>query len=130
MKSLKLISALMFTLILICFLFPFITYEFIDIYTVTGFEIVTSITDNPNSGDSKVIYTYVLALIGLGTGFFKSRKSTIIASGSGIFGGILLLWLWVETKSFTYQFLTYEIGFWSILLLFFGVAFVNHYLSK
>ncbi|MGL6342211.1 MAG: hypothetical protein ACRC80_24065, partial [Waterburya sp.] len=103
MKGLKLISALMFILILICFLLPFISVDFINIYTVTGFEIVAGLTDNPSPSDGKVIYAFVLALIGLGASFFKSRKSTIIASGTGIFGAILLLWLKVETDSVTYQ---------------------------
>jgi hypothetical protein len=61
-----------------------------------------------------------------------SRKSTIIAAVSGIFGWILLLWLKMDTNSVTHQIftikITYEIGFWSILVLFFGVAFVNYYL--
>jgi hypothetical protein len=116
-------------------LLPFITFDFLDTYTGTGFEIVAGLTNNPNPGDSKVIYTFILALIGLGASFFKSRRSTVIAFGSGIFGVILLLWLlWlkVDTNSVTHQFftikITYEIGFWSILVLFFGVTFVNYYL--
>ncbi|HEY9767994.1 MAG TPA: hypothetical protein V6C71_05725 [Coleofasciculaceae cyanobacterium] len=126
MKYRQSISSFMFALILICFLFPFITHEFIDNYTLTGFEIVTGITDNPNSGDSKVIYTYFLALLGLIASFLKSQKSKNIAFEVGIFGAILLLWLRVETAVF----ITYEIGFWSVLLLFIAVIIVNNPLSK
>ncbi len=82
----------------------------------------------------KCVRQSALALIGLGANFFNSRKSTIIASGVGIFGGILLIWLRVELNSSLGQIsmikITYEIGFWSILLLFFGAALVNLYLSK
>ncbi len=77
MKRLKLISALMFTLILISFLFPFIAIEFGYIHTVTGFGIVTaetSILDISNFAQGRVIYAFTLALIGLGASFFNSRN--------------------------------------------------------
>jgi lipopolysaccharide export LptBFGC system permease protein LptF len=97
------------------------------IYTSTGFDIITDSTT-----DGRIVYAFILALLGLGASFFESRKSTIIASGSGCFGAILLLWITVETTSnqFLVSIINYEIGFWSVLLLFFGVAFINFYLLK
>ena len=143
----KRISPALFTLILICFFLPFITFSCRQepITTLNGVELATGKTIKSPSvlgqqtKEEKIppepLATLALlsGLVGLGTSFIKAKKSAIGAVGSGTTGFILLLMLKSKIDDEIVKqgqgiiLVSYGFGFWMAFLFFVSAALINIY---
>ena len=141
------ISPALFTLVLICFFLPFITFSCRQepIATLNGIELATGKTIKSPSfvgeqtkeekipAEPLATLAFLSGLVGLGTSFIKAKKSAIAPVGSGTAGFILLLMLKSKIDDEIVKqgqgiiLVSYGFGFWMAFLFFVSAALINIY---
>lgn len=142
----KRLSPAIFGVVLICFFLPWVNVscQGQKVVSFTGIQLITGTTvEEPQmfgpkkerkvNGEPLAILTFLVVITGLGLGFLKNKKGTIISTVVGGIGTIILLLLKSKLDNDVLREtggmlqLDYGIGFYFTLILFLSAIVVNVY---
>ena len=136
-ESLKRFSPVVFGIVLICFMLPWVNLscEGHNAAPFSGIQLVTGTTVERQNQKVKseplAVAILVLVVLGFALSFLKDKKSSIIPGIIGAAAFILLLMLKskIDTDANNHSIqVQYAIGFWLVLVLLIGTIALNGYL--
>jgi membrane protease YdiL (CAAX protease family) len=136
-ESLKKFSPVVFGIVLICFMLPWINLscEGHNAASFSGIQLVTGTTverqNQKVDSEPLAVAFLVLIVLGFALSFLKDKKSSIIPGiiSAAAFALLLMLKSKIETESSNQSIqVQYAIGFWLVLVLVLGAIVLNGYL--
>jgi hypothetical protein len=136
-ESLKKFSPVVFGIVLICFMLPWVNLscEGHNAAPFSGIQLVTGTTVERQNQKVKseplAVAILVLIVLGFALSFLKDKKSSIIPSiiGAAAFALLLMLKSKIDTEASNQSIqVQYAIGFWLVLVFVIGAIVLNGYL--